>query len=318
MFTETWTNEYSDLNVDNFTHFILNRTENKKSCKRNSGGIIIYIRNQYVSDDTLVFKSCDDIISAKLSGSLFSLTCDLFICLTYVLPDDSIGIGRHTFVGSRGSSVVDYVLASQNLFSNIDTFSISDPNILSDHCIVSFSLNFTKPEQIMPNNDNMFEKLKYKYVWDKHKGPSYIEELNSRNVLDKLNALNNNIDQCIEGTDIDVCIENFNDIVENVSAPYFKRNLKQETVTGKTDSPCFTDKKDNPWYDDDCHESKKHFLNMLNKYRAAKTDVNRINMVKARSAYKTIIRNCKKILTEKKHILLPMQNIKMPSYIGKC
>ena len=44
MFTETWTNEYSDLEFDNFTYFILNRTENKKSCKRNSGGIVIYIK----------------------------------------------------------------------------------------------------------------------------------------------------------------------------------------------------------------------------------------------------------------------------------
>ena len=50
------------------------------------------------------------------------------------------GIGKCTYVGSAGKSVVDYVIASQCLFSVIDTFEVSDPNILSDHCMVKFSI----------------------------------------------------------------------------------------------------------------------------------------------------------------------------------
>jgi len=41
LFTETWTNEYSDLRVENYEHYVLNRTEKKRGSKRSSGGIII-------------------------------------------------------------------------------------------------------------------------------------------------------------------------------------------------------------------------------------------------------------------------------------
>ena len=50
------------------------------------------------------------------------------------------GIGKCTFVGSTGKSLVDDVIASQSLFSVINSFVIDDLNIVRDHCIVQFSL----------------------------------------------------------------------------------------------------------------------------------------------------------------------------------
>lgn len=52
----------------------------------------------------------------------------------------------------------------------------------------------------------------------------------------------------------------------------------------------FSNKKENLWYDDECREKKFYFLHMLDKYRSSKTDENRVNMVRARSNYKTLIR----------------------------
>ena len=75
--------------VDNFESYVLNRNENKRNSKRNSGGIILYIRNKYVSNDTLVFTSHDDSIWVKISSSILSMENDLYISLCYVVPDDS-------------------------------------------------------------------------------------------------------------------------------------------------------------------------------------------------------------------------------------
>ena len=72
-----------------FIIYILNREMVKNNCKRNSGGLIIYIRDKYVSKETLVYKSEDDIVWVKLSKSLLALNDDLYICLCYVTPDDS-------------------------------------------------------------------------------------------------------------------------------------------------------------------------------------------------------------------------------------
>ena len=52
--------------------------------------------------------------------------------------DEDKGVGRYTFVGSRGSSVVDYVLSTQDLSTNISQFKVHEPNILSDHCLLIF------------------------------------------------------------------------------------------------------------------------------------------------------------------------------------
>ena len=43
------------------------------------------------------------------------------------------GIGRYTFVGNRGCSVVDYVLGSQDMFKFFKCFEVHEPNIISDH-----------------------------------------------------------------------------------------------------------------------------------------------------------------------------------------
>ena len=61
----------------------------KKRAKRNSGGIIVYIREKYVNNETLISTSADDIIWVKLDKKVLSLNSDLYVCLCYVIPDDS-------------------------------------------------------------------------------------------------------------------------------------------------------------------------------------------------------------------------------------
>lgn len=43
------------------------------------------------------------------------------------------GLGKYTFIGSRGRISVDYVLSSQDMFNFIKPFEVQEPNILSDN-----------------------------------------------------------------------------------------------------------------------------------------------------------------------------------------
>ena len=54
------------------------------------------------------------------------------------------GVGRYTFVGHRGCSIVDYVLATEELFNFVSEFEVQESNILSDHCFVFFPLILLK------------------------------------------------------------------------------------------------------------------------------------------------------------------------------
>lgn len=153
-FTETWTNDFSNLQVNNFEYFVLNRSENKQSSRRSSGGVIVYIRNQYVTNDTLVFKSSDDILCIKISGCKFGLNNDVYFCLCYVVPENSSRqsmIETHTFdrlftfiteLNAKNENAFNFVLCgdmnahtsdSCDFVSNDSSFHIID-NLPADYC----------------------------------------------------------------------------------------------------------------------------------------------------------------------------------------
>ena len=50
-------------------------------------------------------------------------------------------VGNFTGTTSRGKSLVDYVLVSKSMLSKIESFDVGGPNILSDHHLISFSLD---------------------------------------------------------------------------------------------------------------------------------------------------------------------------------
>ena len=332
LLVETWTNDFSDIDVINFHSFVLNRNENKKSSKRSSGGIILYIRNRYVSKDTLIYTSQDDIIWIKTKKSLCSPDNDLFVGLCYMVPDDSSrqsmvetnifdrlldsivfienksqgncnlllcgdfnsrtsnrpdfvvddgtmhmsvlpddyisdtqmprfsedeghinnnglllldlckqtglrimngrvgndqGLGKYTFVGSRGRSLVDYVLSSQDMFNFIKNFEVQEPNILSDHCLVKFCFEFPCDRTISQESDE-YDTVDSKYKWNSECKAEYLQCLQQNTVSDKLVSLNVNISNCTNGDGIESCVSGFVNIIDEISTPLFKKTFKNK------------------------------------------------------------------------------------------
>ena len=244
LLTETWSGELTDISVNGFNVFQLDRGNKKLNTKRNSGGIALYIKSDIINYCSLIEKDSDDILWLKINGSLFNLTYDFYLCLCYIIPsgssrepvtevsvldrisdfivkiahdthncynilicadfnsrtgtendfvvfdnnanmgvllDDYLidefltrfsqdhvinsngrklldfcrlnglricngrigsdsGVGKYTYVGSTGSSVVDYVITNPSLLDFIHKFDIGEPNILSDHYAVQFSI----------------------------------------------------------------------------------------------------------------------------------------------------------------------------------
>lgn len=53
--TETWLGDEANVQVNGFKYYQLNRTLRKRNVKRDSGGLIVYIREELVTDNTLFF-----------------------------------------------------------------------------------------------------------------------------------------------------------------------------------------------------------------------------------------------------------------------
>ena len=353
--TECWTDELSEIAVNSFENFVLNRYEKKRGSKRNSGGIILYVRSEYVTKDMLIYTSKDDILWVKICKTVLGLDTDLYICLCYVIPDESsrqalnesnifdrlldsvifienkvdtdynllicgdfnarssdkpdfvtdddpvhiyvlpddytadrfmhrqsedvghvnnnglllldfckqtglrimngrVGqdreIGRYTFVGHRGSSLVDYVLGSQEMFNFVKSFEVQEPNILSDHCVVNFSFEFGSC-MMQENESDNYDHISEKYTWKNDLKDEYVNRLNYESTKRQLNLLNSNISECSNESDIHSCVSEFVNIIHNVSAPLFKKSIKTEKCNNS-----FSNEKQNPWFNDECQEKR--------------------------------------------------------------
>ena len=91
------------------------------------------------------------------------------------------------------------------LFEYISTFSVHEPNILSDHCLIDFSLTFNANSRTDINCSNKTDHT-CSYVWKCEHKDTYNELLSSEAFTGKLNAWVNDLNTCSTANDIDACM----------------------------------------------------------------------------------------------------------------
>ena len=72
--------------------------------------------------------------------------------------------GKCTFIGSAGRSLVNYVISNPSMFEVFRTFRVCEPNILSDHCVLEFSLfskinNYTAQREETEPRERLDKKM---------------------------------------------------------------------------------------------------------------------------------------------------------------
>ena len=85
--------------------------------------------------------------------------------------------------------MVDYVLAKPELFDFITHFKVHEPNILSDHCLLTFSFEFGVIEEVNMQSDRN-ENVKGKYKWKKELKTEFIDEIENDITTKELSSLN--------------------------------------------------------------------------------------------------------------------------------
>ena len=197
-------------------------------------------------------------------------------------------IGDFTCTTSRGQSVVDYVLLSRHLLKQIETFEVGYPNILSDHSLVSFSLRTESIVNLANKETRTGRIADYKYVWDSSKVDDFKAKLWSETCTQMLDRMKNDLEQSIILSDsIDENIRSFVTTAENCAKPLFQKNIYKNSF-------CRNDDRGNAhWFTDECLNNRRLFYRCLNLYRGNKNDENRVDMVRARSKYKTSLRKAR-------------------------
>ena len=402
LFTETWTNSFSEMNVDGFDNYILNRTLKHPNSKRDSGGLVIFISNKLKDRVSLVKKVSDCIIWLKFDASLFDLNDDVFMGLCYntpegssrevyddksifdmiledmvnfdevsvsgckvfvrgdfnartgirndfvendsdfindLLPDDyevdqplprfsedrvcneyglglldlckssglrilngRVGkdkhVGRFTCVKGNGRSVVDYVLCKPELFGIISDFVVDEPNIISDHCMIHFSIAVREGLKVSCNNKQCYSRQNVTYKWVESKRLEYIEKLGQPHIYDKLMYVTENLSNVDNDDKLNSNINKFYEIIEDVCDPLFKINIKPDNKNKAKSN------QSQPWFDEECRDKRNEFYKNLNFYRFDQCEANRKNMSESRTDYKCTIRKAKCIYDKNRTIKL--------------
>ena len=181
------------------------------------------------------------------------------------------------------------------------TFEVQELNILSDHCLIKFGFAFSC-DRVNNQEKDQYETINSKYKWNSVRKEDFINRIQQNLVIDQLNSLNTNISSCSNGEEIESCVSSFVHIIDEVSAPLFKKTFHNHDNFDSSESSNkpFSYKNDAPWFDDTCRDKRFYFYQMLNRYRENKNDDSRINMSKARSAYKTAIRKARYSFDKKK------------------
>ena len=194
------------------------------------------------------------------------------------------GVGKFTCVTQNGSSVVDYILCRPDLMKFFTAFAVHEPNISSDHCELRFTIGSSKTRTDEACAKD-FGHLEYTYKWDTNEKERFIQDMKSDVIQDRLKGITDELYFAENESDIDLNLNNFYGIIDDVCTPVFKKRLKNNTSHTQTHA------KKQSWFDSECEAQQNQFYKTLRDYRREKSELNRQNMVKNRSAYKTLIRS---------------------------
>ena len=158
----------------------------------------------------------------------------------------------------NGSSLIDYVLCSQQLFSYID-LKVGDISSLSDHCLISTEITLPGVhKQAQTSNYTNHDTPYISYKWKPQFQEDYLHNINSEVTQHKIHNLYTRLSDShvIDGS----AITQFTNILLDA-------NTKCRTVCTSSLKSKLAKNKDALWYDSECKELRKKFITTRNSYK---------------------------------------------------
>ena len=162
-------------------------------------------------------------------------------------------VGKFTCHTYNGSSVVDYTIVSQNLFSSLSHFSVSSLTEFSHHSFLSFALKAETPDL---SGDSSIELTSHPiaFKWNEHCREVLLDIFNSDEVNDHLDTLLNPSND--NDLDINSLVNDFTEIITKASRKCIplKKQKKKSSKTRVTQKQ--------KWFDNNCYRLKRELRNL--------------------------------------------------------
>ena len=184
--------------------------------------------------------------------------------------------GNFTYICTSGTSVIDYLLLSEQCFDLAHNFKVHDFNEWSDHSPLSFVIPLPCP---ISNVNKRCTKTSIR--WNDDLKTEFRRQTIGQ--LPSFNHIVHNVNlTCKQG--INDYIRSFTDTFVKVANPLFC-----ETVS-YTDKPFVNSlSKKSEWFDEDCYLAKKAYTDALTNYNRCNSNDNRNKLCHAKTAYKRFL-----------------------------
>ncbi|MEW8548127.1 MAG: reverse transcriptase family protein, partial [Candidatus Thiodiazotropha sp.] len=190
----------------------------------------------------------------------------------------------------KDASVVDYIIASPNLFQSVIDFQVLDfDSILSDvHCplvlhIDGFSEGSISSGEVPQNN---ISEVRKKIVWKNDSHTAFAESIS----LDEVREVCTLMDEYKHINDDNINnLINVDTLVDKCNKILLKAAEDSGNVVNITDRSNVGNIKRKPWYNNECKMLRKEYHRSKNYNRRQKTVESRLNVVRASKAYKKAI-----------------------------
>ena len=190
-------------------------------------------------------------------------------------------MGDYTFLSSKGSSLIDYVLMSESLFPYVSSFIIHDLYDCSSHVPVQVSFKVQIDTTNIEQGNVNIEKL----IWD----PSRAQEFKEKMQLET-RALNNIVDGIISNNAVlSSGIDSFADVLYSQAFSVF--GASKSVNQNKTK---YNRKFKSPWYTQQCEIARRELQSANRAFRKHKSDECRTILMDKRRSFCRIKRYAKR------------------------
>ena len=185
--------------------------------------------------------------------------------------------GEFTCIANQGTSIVDYNIASSDLFKNISSFHVEDRDE-SVHYPLKCISSFPAPAQEIHLEDHACDP-RIKYSWDESKIDTFMTKFRER--------YNSQYDRILFA---------FNENVEDASNMFIKLFysaadcMRVGRAGSRTNRNIFASK---PWWDTVCESFKNRKMQALRLFRTMGNMINLADYLSLRNNYKNVCRNKK-------------------------
>ena len=205
--------------------------------------------------------------------------CNIFDCVILNGIMNYAFDNGFTYICESGSSVVDYYIASCDLFTSMKVSELVIKEVVeSDHLPVE--LLFTIHAVDNRNTSNAKKATSFsKFVWDNSKESIFKEQLRNQTNSKKLQEAMQTVD-----FDVNVALRLFVSSLTSASQCMQQKCTSQDVFRNASSQ----------WFDKECRDTKRTCNKCLKKYRKNTSDANRKLYLDKRKQYKTLLKQKKR------------------------